>query len=236
MSSERPDEVIALAETFGEVARLLAAREGLEATLQHIVDLAVSTLDSCEHAGISYVVKRHVTSPASSGEVPRALDRIQSEVGEGPCVDAIRAHEVFSTGDLEAEVRWPRFAHRAHAETGVRSVLALRLFVEEDTMGALNLYATARNAFDRDDVAIASVFAAHAAVALGAARREEELEHKAATRELIGRAKGIVMAEGHIDADAAFDVLRRASQRLNVRIVDLAADLERAHEERTGPS
>lgn len=229
MSAGRPDEEVALAETFGHVARLLAAHEGVEATLQQIVDLAVSTLDSCEHAGVSYIVKRHVTSPASSGPVPRALDQIQTEVDQGPCLDAIREDDVFTTGDLRSERRWPLFSHRAHEATGVRSVLSLKLFVEDDTMGALNLYSTAPDAFDRGDVAIASVFAAHAAVAMAAARREDELEQKASTRELIGRAKGIVMAESGVDAEEAFDMLRRASQRLNVRILDLAVDIDRAH-------
>lgn len=232
MTPEGSDEVIAVAEAFGHVARLLAGHDSVEATLQQIVDLAVATLDGCEHAGISLVIRRSITSPAATGDIPRTVDRIQSEVDEGPCLDAIREHEVFRTGDLRSEPRWPKFSQRAFAETGIRSVLALRLFVAEDTLGALNLYSTEPDAFDAADVALGSVFATHAAVAMAAARKEEELEHKASTRDLIGRAKGIVMAEGGVDADEAFDILRRASQRLNVRVVDLAADLDRTRRPR----
>ena len=61
-------------------------------------------------------------------------------------------------------------------------------------MGALNLYSTANDAFDDSDVALATVFAVHAAVAMSAARRQESLEQKAETRDVIGRAKGILMA------------------------------------------
>jgi transcriptional regulator with GAF, ATPase, and Fis domain len=222
-------EVVALAETFGKVARLLAGNPSTAQTLQSIVDLAVQTLHGCEHAGISYVEGRLISSPASTGEVPRVVDRIQTEVDEGPCLDAIRAHEVFQTGDLAAEGRWPRFANRAHAETGIRSVLSLRLFVEEDTMGALNLYSTQKDAFDETDEALGSVFAAHAAVALSAARKAEQLEQKASSREVIGRAKGILMAQGDLDADQAFDILRRASQRLNLKVVDIATRLDVTH-------
>lgn len=232
MPTDQPDQVLALAETFGHVARLLAANGSLHATLQQIVNLAVDTLDTCEHAGISLVAKGRFTSPASSGEVPKTVDRIQAEVGEGPCLDAIREREVFRTGDLQLERRWPKFSTRANEATGIRSVLSLRLFIDEDTLGALNLYATRPDAFDDHDIALGSVFAAHAAVALLSARKEEELQHKAETRDLIGRAKGILMAESGVDADSAFDMLRRASQRLNVRIVDLAADLERAHSQK----
>ncbi|MDQ3305290.1 MAG: ANTAR domain-containing protein [Actinomycetota bacterium] len=78
------------------------------------------------------------------------------------------------------------------------------------------------SAFDETDVALGSVFAAHAAVAMSAARREEGLERKAASRDLIGRAKGILMARENVTDEQAFDMLRRASQRLNVKLTTLA--------------
>ena len=82
-----------LAETFAEIARTLLAESDTQATLARIVSLAVDTIDGCEHAGISMVTGRTVTSPASSDEVPAVVDRIQSETGQGPCLDAIREHE-----------------------------------------------------------------------------------------------------------------------------------------------
>ena len=172
-------------------------------TLTKIVHLAVEHLEGCDFAGISLVEGRRITSPASSNDLPGIVDSIQSEVGEGPCLDAIKEHEVFQTGDLAAEERWPTFAPGAHEETGVRSILSLRLFVEEDTMGALNLYSTSQDAFDETDVALASVFAAHAAVAMSAARREENLDRKADSRDLIGQAKGILMARSNLDDEQA---------------------------------
>ncbi len=60
------------------------------------------------------------------------------------------------------------------------------------------------------------------AVAMLASRREEDLERKAASRDLIGRAKGILMARENVSDEQAFDMLRRASQRLNVKLTTLA--------------
>ena len=217
-----PDDVVHLAEMFGDVARVLAAHEDMQATLERIVKLAVEHLDPCEYAGVSFVEGKRISSPASSDEVPRVLDRIQSETGEGPCIDAIKEHEVFQTGDLAAEGRWPQFSRRAFDETGVQSVLSLRLFVERDTMGALNLYATEGDAFDEGDVAVGSVFAVHAAVAMASARREEGLERKAEGREAIGRAKGIIMARSGVSDERAFEMLKAASQRLNLKLRDVA--------------
>ena len=221
---------------FGGVARLLAGHQSVQVTLDRIVTLAVEHLDSCEFAGISRIEGRKISSPASSNEVPMIVDRIQAEVDEGPCLDAIKEHEIFLTGDLAAEERWPRFARRANAETGVSSILSIRLFVEEDTMGSLNLYATEHDAFNETDIAFGTVFGAHAAVAMAASRREENLERKADTRDLIGQAKGILMARGGIDDGQAFDLLRRASQRQNVKLVAVAEQVVHPGEPPAGPA
>jgi GAF domain-containing protein len=225
MGPGEDDELLDVAEMFGEVARQLLGQRQMPETLQRIVQLAVEHLEACEFAGISFVEGKQITSPASSNDVPRVVDAIQSEVGEGPCIDAIREQEVFRTGNLLAETRWPQFSRRAHDETGVTSILAVRLFAEQQTMGALNLYSTRSDAFDDTDVAFAAVFATHAAVAMDSARREANLERKADTRDLIGRAKGIVMSLEHVTDDKAFHMLRDASQRLNVKLTTIAQEV-----------
>lgn len=216
-------DVVQVAETFARVARTLAEHHGdLQRALDEIVHLAVDSLEACEFAGVSLTEKGKITSPASSNDIPRTVDRIQSETGEGPCVDAIREHEVFQTGDLRNEKRWPEFSARAYEETGIRSILSVRLFVEEDTMGALNLYSTVPDAFDESDVALGTVFAAHASVAMSTARREQGLEQKAQSRDVIGQAKGILMARSGLTEDEAFEMLKKASQRMNVKLRDVA--------------
>jgi AmiR/NasT family two-component response regulator len=45
------------------------------------------------------------------------------------------------------------------------------------------------------------------------------------TREIIGEAKGILMERERITSDQAFDVLRRASQHLNLKLRDIAQSL-----------
>ncbi|MDQ4090897.1 MAG: hypothetical protein M3163_11445 [Actinomycetota bacterium] len=75
---------------------------------------------------MSILSGREMETPAASDDVPHAVDAIQYETGEGPSIDAIREHEVFESGDLAHEKRWPKFAGRAHRETGVTSVLSFR--------------------------------------------------------------------------------------------------------------
>ena len=224
-----------LAETFAEVARALLAGGDVDATLRRVCRLAVETIDACECAGISMVRGTTIRPLATTSDVPGIVDAIQSETQQGPCIDAIKEHGVFLTGALSAETRWPEFAHRAHHESGIESILALRLFAQEDTMGALNLYSSQTDAFDDHDVAISSVFAAHAGLAMATARHEEQLVDKATTRDIIGMAKGMIIARRGVSEDEAFDILRRASQRMNVKLRDVAEQMVRKPEHPTPP-
>ena len=217
-----PEGPGAVAESFATLARVLLGTHGVSAAMQKIVDEAVLAIDGCDHAAISLVRAHTIDTTASSDEVGRRVDAIQYEVGEGPCLEVIHQHRTFQTDDLEQEVRWPKFSARAARETGVRSMVAFQLFAEEQTMGALNLYSKAPAAFDEDAVNMGIVFAAHASVALNAAQTEEELRAAIVTRDVIGQAKGILMARQHVSADEAFTILRKASQRLNLKVRDVA--------------
>jgi GAF domain-containing protein len=219
---EQTDDLLPTLESFGAVARQLGDRRDVDATVRLIVTLAVEHLEHCEAAAISLVQRGTIISSVATDPRAERLDRIQVEVREGPCIDTIAEHEVFTTGDVQRDQRWPRFAARAHSETGIRSIASLRLFRNDETMGALNLYATQADAFDDTDVALAMVFAAHAAMALSGAQREAQLELKAATRDLIGRAKGILMATKGVDDEEAFSMLRATSMRLNVKLTEVA--------------
>jgi transcriptional regulator with GAF, ATPase, and Fis domain len=196
---------------------VLLAEKDLQATLQRIVRLAVQTIDACEYAGMSVIDDKQVTSPASSDAVLALLDRIQSETGEGPCVDAIKKLAILQTGQLSYEKRWPRFTSRAVAESAIESVLALPIF-DGGTLGALNLYSTRTDAFDDHDIAVGTVFAAHASVAWSTSQEIEELEARLISRQVIGQAVGMLMARENVSEADAFRMLKNASQRLNVKL------------------
>ncbi len=214
-----PDD---LADVFAEVARDLLAEADLSAVLTRISRLAVETIDGARHCGVTTVHRDRVETTGASDDVPRQVDQIQYDTGEGPCLDAIREHEVFETGDIRAERhRWQAFASRVADESGIRSMLSFRLFSGE-TMGALNLYSEDVDAFDDEDRHVGSVFAAHAAVAMDGARKVENMERALASRDVIATAKGMLMAQSGLSEEEAFDILRRASQRMNVKLREVA--------------
>jgi hypothetical protein len=220
-----PDSPAELAAQFAGVARALHAEPTIERILARVCELAVSIVDGCDHAGITVVSRGRPETVAASDAVPEKVDALQYQTRQGPCLEAIIEHRTFRSHDLATEHRWPQFAKRAAGSTGVRSMLAYRLFTDQDTLGALNLYAKEPKAFRDEVLPIGAVFAAHAAMAFAAAREKEQIEHleqAVASNRAIGAAIGILMVTRRLDNDAAFELLRSTSQTTNRKLRDLA--------------
>lgn len=81
---------------------------------------------------------------------------------------------------------------------------------------------------------MASLFAAHAAVALSNSRQVGNLEAALDTRDVISTAKGMLLATSGVSEDDAFDILRRASQRMNVKLRVVAERVVRRREPMDG--
>jgi hypothetical protein len=208
----------------------MASRQAVDETLQLAVDLATELVRGCEIADVMLLRRGGTTTPVSSEPTAVEIDRIQAETGEGPCISAARDHPVVVSDDLETDDRWPAFSRRAVAETGVHSALSFQLYLHRsdgDRFGAMNLYSREPAAFDADSIALGEVFAAHCSTALAAAIDREGAEVALASRDLIGQAKGILMATERVTAAEAFDLLRRTSQDLNVKLRDVADHVTR---------
>jgi len=221
---------------FTEIARTMSGEPTVAQTLQRIVDLAVEKIDGCDEAGILLVRNREVVAGAWSNPLVREIEEMECQIGEGPCLDAITQHPTFESPDLrDQHARWPTFTARA-IDAGIHSMLAFRLFAADNTLGALDLYCNRPGAFDEAAHAFGTVFAAHAALALAGAQLHEQdllnaggLRTALEARDVIGQAKGILMATRHIDGDAAFELLRTTSNTLNMKLRTIADHVVRTH-------
>jgi ANTAR domain/GAF domain len=223
------DGLIDLESNFSQVAVALFAAGTVNGTLQRIVDLAVIVIDGCEAAGILIVDEDTVTTAAASSALVFLVDQLQIDAGEGPCLDASTQGSACYAEDLIDDNRWQVFAPSAVAAS-IRTVLACPLSAERP--GALNLYATLPAAFGATDRAKGQLFATLAGLALNSAeerasdeRRSANLVEALRTRELIGQAQGILMERERISGEQAFDVLRRASQHMNIKLREVAETL-----------
>lgn len=220
----------AVLERVAEIARALAEAQSLDEVLQRIVDLGAQHVERCDGVSVMFVQRRgRISTPAFSSETARVSDLAQYEAGEGPCLSSMEEHRTIVIDDLETDGRWPTFAGKM-ADLGVRSMCSIRLFLEGDTLGALNFYASQPDAFERRDVLHGEVFASHAAVALRAAITEMGLETALRSRDVIGQAKGVIMSQQAATADEAFARLRALSQRQNRPLRDVADDVVRTGE------
>jgi transcriptional regulator with GAF, ATPase, and Fis domain len=212
------------------MARELLAQNSVRETLDRISHLAVELVEGCEAAGIMVVRNGRVETVAASDGVARASDRMQDELGEGPCFDATRnQHEVYRIADLTTySERWPRYAPQAR-KLGIGSMMGFLLFTDgRENLGALDLYASRPNAFGEHHEQVGWLLASHAAVAWSSARHAEHLRTAIDTRQLIGEAIGIMMARYRLTEDEAFARLVKASQNSNVKLRDLAQTVSHA--------
>jgi transcriptional regulator with GAF, ATPase, and Fis domain len=214
-----------LLERVGAIGRELSEADGLQATLQLIVDLADDLLQHSDGGSLMLIGRgRVIDSPAYSSSVAYESDMAQLATGQGPCLDAIGQEHTTVIEDFETERRWPDYRART-LELGMRSMISFRLFVTDDSMGALNLYSRRPNGFDRRSQILGQVYAAQASVAMKAALIEAGLNTAIRSRDVIGQAKGILMARHRLTADMAFEVLRRLSQDRNQKLATLAEEI-----------
>jgi hypothetical protein len=179
---------------------------------------------------------------AETDPVASKLDRLQYETGEGPCLDIDQGpgRPLVSSEDLAAEPTWSRFGPAAAAH-GVRAVLSVPLLLDQSPhghSGALTLYARRARVLTLAAREPALLLATHASLALARTVTVTSAELAAAslrnamdTRDVIGQAKGVLMALHGISADEAFDRLRRVSQDLNIKLVEVARILATRHTE-----
>ncbi len=217
-----------IVENLKELHALLPSDETMESTLQRVAELACATIVGCGSAGVSILENSKVSTAAATDDFALKIDHDQYENREGPCLQALSTQEVVKVDDVASDARWPRFAEAA-ARDGLGSVLSLPLSVGEQPAGALNLYSKTPNSFGDDSEPLGTLFAGHASVAISnarvyasAVRLAEQLKEAIKTREVIGEAKGILMAREGVGEDEAFEMLKKVSQNKNLKLRDIA--------------
>jgi len=224
-----------LAETLGTLAVEMHAQPGTEATLKTIIAGAVLLLPEASWAGISLIENQQVKPAIPTDPVAEELDRLQTELGEGPVFDALREDHTVHIADLREETRWPRFIATATAR-GVHCMLSFRLYISTRSLGVLNVYGSIPGVFSEDSVNTGELLAQHAAVALAGASAEEQFRRALASRDVIGQAKGILMHRDNLTGLQAFATLTRASQETNIKLADVAGWLVGEHEKNVSTS
>ena len=165
---------------------------------------------------------------AASEHMVVEAERHQNRVREGACHEAHATNEIVVVDDLATETRWPDYTPRVLG-LGLRSVIGVPMNAHGQTIGVINIYRDHPSAWGADDIASAEILASMGAGYILNANQmraqhalAEQLEAAIESRDVIGQAKGLIMAQTGVDADGAFELLRSKSQQQNCKLRDVA--------------
>jgi hypothetical protein len=226
---------------FTSLTRVLLDAVTVADVLDRLTGAALGLIPTADLASVTLRAPNGTYhTPMLTDPLAEQLDQIQYEAGEGPCVESARNPGPASAicGDLATTAEWPTFGPAA-AALGMRSVLAVALLPDARPprlTGALNLYSSQRDGLTEADRDIALLLATHGSLALATTQALTAAELHASqlraaidSRDIIGQAKGILMHRRGITSDEAFDLLRTASQAMNVKLADLAQTVATRH-------
>lgn len=219
-----------MSEQLAELQQVILDSENVKDFLGELARQAAGLIPEGLSCGmtVQYHGRRRPVTVACSDDVASKADEAQYESDEGPCLTAMRTDTLVRIDDLAKDPRWRHFSARA-VSLGIRSCLALPLQVGEESLGALNLYGKTVAAFGPAETRQAEMFVDQASVSFALCLRlsrysqlNAQLRASMESRAIIDQAIGVIMSRELCTAEHALAGLRRASQRGNVKLRDIA--------------
>lgn len=164
---------------------------------------------------------------AAAGDIAARSEALQSQLGEGPTLDAFSTGTAVGSANLTADPRWPKLRDLG-MRMPARAVLCCPLTHSHPRPVILTLYARGPAALKRLDHEMLSLVLVNADTALaGLAHhsRTRHLRRALTTNDQIGVAIGVLMVLHHRSEDDAYNMLATASHDLNRRISDIADEV-----------
>jgi hypothetical protein len=189
---------------------------------------ATLTIRGCDHASLLVRENEQYVTVGASDALAEHIDELERRAGDGPCIDAIEEETPQIDPDLTTPSLWPKLASVLVAETPVRGAMGFRLLVDKRKGAALNLFSDTPKMFDAESAGRAAVLAAFASVAINAVAKGEDaasLRRGLLSNREIGKAVGMLMMLHDMSENEAFDLLRRHSQGLNIKLADVAREV-----------
>lgn len=219
-------------DALDQLLALLDEPESLETVLTRLVHSATAVIPDTGSATVS-ILRRDGTAYTAAGSHAWAveMDEHQYRDEDGPCLHAARTGRLVRL-DTSSNQQWTKFSQSAR-DNGVAVAFGAPLLLDENlaaTAAALNLTAPSQHAFDPLDEALLEVFTHALSAAINHAYRgqrarqlADQLSEGLENRDVIGQAKGLLIARHHCSSETAFDYLRQASQRSHIKLHDVAA-------------
>jgi diguanylate cyclase (GGDEF)-like protein len=215
-----------LSSVLSDFARTMITDFPIQGIVDHLVERIVEILPVTA-AGVSLIspgmAPRYI---AASDQDALRFERLQTRIGEGPCLLAFASGEAISVADLTTDNRFPHFAPAA-VEAGLAAVFSFPLRHGNGQLGSLDLYRDVPGVLDSRNMDVAQTLAdVAAAYLLNAQAREEAREtsdrfHHNAQHDPLTGLPNRLMLQHRLEHAA----LR--AQRSNSNAAILFADLDR---------
>jgi len=219
-------------ELFAQLAAIVYAQADFDEVYRAICTSAPRLVDGCDHASLMVRQNDKFVTVAVSDQVAREVDDLERAHQQGPCLDAIVDETPQLEPDLASISQWPLLAKEILRSTPVRGAAGFRVIIDNNKVGALNLFSDRSGALTTASASQAILLASFASVALTAVSRQDTADSLAeglrSNRE-IGKAIGLMMAFHKVSDAEAFDLIRETSQDMNLKISDIARELVNHH-------
>ncbi|MEU1687592.1 GAF and ANTAR domain-containing protein [Micromonospora sp. NPDC005707] len=222
--------VLEAAALLRELTAGLISVTDFDEALDRLVRIARDAVPGVDCCGFTALRAGEPAGVAASDPERAELDDLRHGP-DTPALTAIRRREMITAGDLAGEARWPAWAQRARG-LGVHGVIAAPVDVDEQVIGAINLYAESAGALTPRHQLTAMLLAEHAGLLLAATRDRErqaalagQLDTAALADGVVGQAVGVIMTQRGCPAPEALDVLRSAASSLDIPLREVAERL-----------
>jgi GAF domain-containing protein len=227
-AGERLTEDEDLRHSLADLSTLTSSPLGLEELLTRVATYAVQAIPGADGAGLTLLEEGRSDIIVTTDAFVSEVDGIQYSLGQGPCISAAAESRTIRSGSLGSDARWSKFGGRV-ARLNVHSALSLPLITADGVVGAMNIYAHSKHAFDERAAELGEIFAVPAAVAVQNAqvlartqRLVSQLHSALENRKSIDHAVGILMSRSGISEAEALQRLRAMSQHDHVKLVSVA--------------
>lgn len=209
---------------LSEFARTLVVRYEIADVLYELAARTTTLLDVAG-AGVSLRDQGRLRFVTGVNEATVRVEQGQERLQQGVCVEAFTSGRAVTVPNLaEVGEQWAEFRDEARA-VGFAAVLGIPMRLDDDVLGAVNIYSAEPREWSDEDVATAQVLANMATSYLVNAseleksrRTAEQLEEALQSRIMIEQAKGILSAERKVSMDEAFKALRDHARNHNANL------------------
>jgi len=220
---------------FRALAEIIYTRSSYDEIYAAICGAATVLVDGCDHASLMLRQNGRFITVAASDDIAMVIDEAEREFNEGPCLDAVMEQTAQLDTDLATHTEWPALAEYVLAETPVRGAAGFRLILDDRKVGALNLFSNTAGALTErsaDQAAVLAAFTSVAQMALSSQESAESLRDALTSNREIGKAVGLMMAFHKVSDEEAFNILKKASQDMNIKLTKVAREVIDHHNRR----